>query len=47
MSSLEYFQEKVTEIVGSQWVFDDPSDRYPYARDIVKDIYLLLPRPPV
>ena len=35
--SVEKFKEKVTEVVGSQWVFDDPVDRYPYARDIVTD----------
>jgi len=35
--SLERFKEKVKEIVGSKWVFADPIDRYPYARDIVTD----------
>ena len=34
---IEQFKEKVKEVVGSQWVFDDPADRYPYGRDIVTD----------
>jgi FAD/FMN-containing dehydrogenase len=37
MLSLEVFKEKAKEIVGPEWVFDDPVDRYPYARDMVTD----------
>lgn len=35
--SIEKFKEKVKEVVGAEWVFDDPADRYPYARDLVTD----------
>lgn len=35
--SIEKFKEKVKEVVGEKWVFDDPVDRYPYGRDIVTD----------
>ena len=35
--SIEKFKEKVKEVVGTQWVFDEPVDRYPYGRDIVTD----------
>lgn len=35
--SLDTFKERAKEIVGPEWTFDDPVDRYPYARDMVTD----------
>ncbi len=35
--SVEKIKERVKEVVGPEWVFDDPVDTYPYGRDIVTD----------
>jgi len=35
--SIDIFIKRVKDIVGSDWVFDDPTDRYSYARDMVTD----------